>query len=148
MPGKKRKIDKKAGFGQGAGPLIDASIAANFPKSLPQAIKIELRKMLGRKDGGKVQKLSGGGEADPKTDLEKQMEALQEIMDAETQGGFAGTDSVTDKDREAMKKFMRNMKKGGSVKGYKYGGPTGTSYGKEVCRGMGAARTGGKFKIR
>ena len=85
--------------------------------------------------------------ADPKTDLEKQMEALFEIMDAETQGGFAATDTITDKDREAMKKFMKNMKKGGSVKGYKYGGSISTSYGKGICRGMGAARSGGKFKI-
>ena len=51
----KRKADKKSGFGQGSGStLVDASIAANFPKSLPQAIKVELRKLLGKEMGGEV----------------------------------------------------------------------------------------------
>jgi hypothetical protein len=103
---------------------------------------IELKDKLGMKDGGKVQKFSGGGETDPKTDLEKQMEALKEIIDADTQGSFAGTDTVTDKDREAMKKFMQNLKSGGKVVPVKMGSGGG------VCKGMGIARAGGKFKIR
>lgn len=75
----KRKADKKAGFGQGSGSkLVDANIAANFPKSLPQVIKVELRKLLGKEmggevmdmtkaqlvgmmDGGKVKKMNMGG---------------------------------------------------------------------------------------
>ncbi len=49
MPGKKRKADKKAGFGQGAGPLVDASVAADPLRNIPQIVKIELRKLLGKK---------------------------------------------------------------------------------------------------
>jgi hypothetical protein len=73
MPGKKRKADKKAGFGQGSGSdLVDASIAADPLRNLPQIVKIELRKMLGKKDGGNMKKMT------PK--LQKKMEEIMEEL--------------------------------------------------------------------
>ena len=90
MPGKKRKADKKAGFGQGSGStLVDASIAADPLRNLPQIVKIELRKMLGKKDGGlaeaiekvKAKEMEKGGEAASVKKIKGMTPELQEKME-------------------------------------------------------------------
>ena len=50
---------------------------------------------------------------------------------------------------EAIEKVKaKEMQGGGKVKKYIGGGPVKSEKGKSICRGMGAARAGGKFKIR
>jgi len=72
-------------------------------------------KPVKKKDGGKVQKLEGGG-----------LTGGQEKLDKNKDGKISGED-------------FKLMEDGGPVKMGSGGG---------ICRGMGAARAGGKFKIR
>ncbi len=128
MPGKTRKADKKAGFGQGAGPLVDASVAADPLRNIPQIVKIELRKLLGKKDGGlaeaiekvKAKEMEGGGEAVP--------------------AKFKGFSKLPE---EVQKKMDPTL-----AERFEDGGPVKMGSGGGVCKGMGMARAGGKFKIR
>ena len=181
MPGKKRKADKKAGFGQGSGStLVDASIAADPLRNLPQIVKIELRKMLGKKDGGlaeaiekvKAKEMEKGGEA-TKAPTREEMNKLQEFFNDKTPPGV-----TLPMGREGIKKIMkqlrkiRGMEKGGEAVPAKFkgfsklpeevqkkmdpalaerfedGGPVKMGAGGGVCKGMGIARAGGKFKVR
>ena len=178
---------------------------------------IELKDKLGMKDGGKVQKLQGGGEAlggggsglgtktiDINTSSGRRMisrirkimpdasrdeiiefginqgvlkkakggevpvkmqgggpvlseilgEAAKNISDADRKLmndilGESGK-TISDADRAKINRIMgsRKMQGGGKVKKYIGGGPVKSEKGKLTCRGMGAAMTGGKFKIR
>ena len=129
MADKKRKADKKAGFGQGSGStLVDAAIAADPIRNIPEMIKIELRKMLGKKDGGlaqaiekvKAKGMEGGGKAVPPKfkGFSKLPESVQQKMNPDLAEKFG---------------------MGGDVKGKK---------GKNICRGRGIARKGTGFTIR
>tara|TARA_R100000773_G_scaffold185_3_gene302 strand:+ start:113 stop:976 length:864 start_codon:yes stop_codon:yes gene_type:complete len=112
MPGKKRKADKKAGFGQGSGStLVDASIAADPLRNLPQIVKIELRKMLGKKDGGlaeaiekvKAQEMENGGKA-------KKVKQ-EEFPDPEMRTMEFSIDMIPEKFRDSFrKKYMKDMR--------------------------------------
>ena len=129
MPGKKRKADKKAGFGQGSGStLVDASIAADPLRNLPQIVKIELRKMLGKKDGGLA-------EAIEKVKA-KEMEAGGEAVPAK----FKGFSKLPEEVQKKMDPALAER--------FEDGGPVKMGAGGGVCKGMGIARAGGKFKIR
>ena len=68
---------------------------------------------------------AGGDPANP-------LKGGQKKLDKNKDGKISGEDF----------KILRNMKFGGSVKPVKMGG------GGNVCKGMGIARAGGKFKIR
>tara|TARA_A100000172_G_scaffold73616_1_gene55274 strand:+ start:1107 stop:1496 length:390 start_codon:yes stop_codon:yes gene_type:complete len=129
MPGKTRKADKKAGFGQGSGStLADAAIAADPLRNLPQIVKIELRKLLGKKDGGlaeaidkvKAKEMESGGEAVPSK--------------------FKGFSKLPEEVQKKMDPALAEK--------FEDGGPVKMGSGGGVCKGMGMARAGGKFKVR
>jgi hypothetical protein len=134
MADKKRKADKKAGFGQGSGStLVDAAIAADPIRNIPEMIKIELRKMLGKKDGGlaqaiekvKAKEMQGGGEATKGKAVPPKFKGFSKLPE-----------SVQQKmNPDLAEKFGM----GGDVKGKK---------GKNICRGRGIARKGTGFTIR
>tara|TARA_R100001126_G_scaffold64085_1_gene36660 strand:+ start:132 stop:494 length:363 start_codon:yes stop_codon:yes gene_type:complete len=73
------------------------------------------------------------------------MEAIDKVKAKEMQGGgLTGGQKKLDKNKDGKIsgedfKILRNMELGGPVKMGSGGG---------VCRGMGAARAGGKFKLR
>ena len=109
-----------------------------FIKKRKRAAKfIEIKDKLGMKDGGlaeaieKVKKEdavkmeAGGDPANP-------LKGGQKKLDKNKDGKISGEDF----------EILRNMKFGGSVKPVKMGAGGG------VCKGMGIARAGGKFKIR
>ena len=58
--------------------------------------------------------------------------------------------TISDADRAKINRIMgsRKMQGGGKVKKYIGGGPVKSGKSKSICRGMGAAMAGGKFKLR
>ena len=122
---------------------IDGKVSGSSRDSLKRMDKLrsQIREILPlvnqKKDGGlaeaidkvkkeDVVKMEAGG--DPANPLK----GGQKKLDKNKDGKISGEDF----------EILRNMKFGGSVKPVKMGG------GGNVCKGMGIARAGGKFKIR
>ena len=117
---------------------MDAMTGGKFSKKRKRAAKfIEIKDKLGMKDGGLAEaiekvkkedavKMEAGG--DPANALK----GGQKKLDKNKDGKISGEDF----------EILRNMKFGGSVKPVKMGAGGG------VCKGMGIARAGGKFKLR
>ena len=164
MPGKTRKADKKAGFGQGAGPLVDASIAADPLRNIPQIVKIELRKLLGKKDGGlaeaidkvkaKEMKDGGGVKMGPKIPAKikdpVKVKPIPKKIAKKLVGFKEGGEAVPSKFKGFSKLPEEVQKKMDPALAEKFedGGAVKMGSGGGVCKGMGMARAGGKFKVR
>jgi hypothetical protein len=144
--------------------LVDASIAADPLRNLPQIVKIELRKMLGKKDGGlaeaiekvkaKEMKDGGGVKMGPKIPAKikdpVKVKPIPKKIIKKLVGFKEGGEAVPAKFKGFSKLPEEVQKKMDPALAERFedGGPVKMGAGGGVCKGMGIARAGGKFKVR
>tara|TARA_Y100001937_G_C6971292_1_gene263409 strand:+ start:73 stop:465 length:393 start_codon:yes stop_codon:yes gene_type:complete len=130
MPGKKEVINPFTGNVVGVNPRITDEVRERLKKEkLNKARRMKrLRERLGKKDGGlaeaiekvKAKEMEKGGEAVPSK--------------------FKGFSKLPEEVQKKMDPALAER--------FEDGGPVKMGSGGGVCKGMGIARAGGKFKIR
>ena len=125
---------------------MDAMTGGKFSKKRKRAAKfIEIKDKLGMKDGGLAEAI----EKVKKEDAVKMKRGGMAPARAPRKMGFL--DEAVDEFIETMEPFQGTVKKGETLRNMKFGGsvkPVKMGAGGGVCKGMGIARAGGKFKLR